>query len=89
MNSTSTLAPVAFKVPLEELSRRLISYHANVAAGGTIVLVATGVFGLVWLLAPTHGVIASILTRRRAMRPTRPASPMALEEREVHAHDGR
>jgi manganese/iron transport system permease protein len=80
---------VAFKVPLEELSRRLISYHANVAAGGTIVLVATGVFGLVWLLAPTHGVIASILTRRRAMRPTRPASPMALEEREVHAHDGR
>ncbi len=33
----------------------VISYHANVAAGGTIVLVATSVFGLVWLLAPSHG----------------------------------
>src|SRR5262245_45984029 len=28
----------------------IVSYHANVAAGGTIVLVATGLFGLVWLL---------------------------------------
>ena len=28
----------------------VLSFHANVAAGGTIVLVATGVFGLVWLL---------------------------------------
>ena len=32
----------------------VLSFHANVAAGGTIVLVATGVFGLVWLLAPSH-----------------------------------
>jgi manganese/iron transport system permease protein len=43
----------------------VLSYHANVAAGGTIVLVATGVFGLVWLLAPSHGLIARILARRR------------------------
>ena len=42
-----------------------ISYHRDVAAGGTIVLVATGVFMLVWLFAPSHGVIASWLRQRR------------------------
>ena len=48
----------------------VVSYHANVAAGGTIVLVATVFFGLVWLLAPHHGLIATRLMtdrwRRRA-----------------------
>jgi manganese/iron transport system permease protein len=43
----------------------LISFHANVAAGGTIVLVATGLFGTVWLCAPKHGVVASMVARRR------------------------
>ncbi len=38
----------------------VISYHANVAAGGTIVLVATGVFGMAWLLAPGHGLVARL-----------------------------
>lgn len=55
----------------------VLSFHANVAAGGTIVLVATACFGLVWLLAPGHGAIATILARRR----TRLASPMVLEGR--------
>src|SRR5262249_1239721 len=30
----------------------VLSYHADVAAGGTIVLVATAIFGVVWLLSP-------------------------------------
>jgi manganese/iron transport system permease protein len=57
----------------------IVSYHANVAAGGTIVLVATGVFGLVWLLAPSHGLIGRILARRRATKQAEPASPVLLE----------
>jgi manganese/iron transport system permease protein len=66
----------------------VISYHANVAAGGTIVLVATVLFGLVWLLAPSHGLIASILARRRAA-PMESGSPVVLEGREAHIPDGR
>jgi manganese/iron transport system permease protein len=66
----------------------VISYHANVAAGGTIVLVATVVFGLVWLLAPSHGLIASILARRRAT-PMESGSSVVLEGREAHIPDGR
>jgi hypothetical protein len=46
----------------------IVSYHADAAAGGTIVLVATAVFGLVWLLAPTHGLITSRLVRHRDPR---------------------
>jgi manganese/iron transport system permease protein len=42
-----------------------ISYYNNVAAGGTIVLVATAFFGLVWLFAPNHGFISTRLLRRR------------------------
>jgi manganese/iron transport system permease protein len=42
-----------------------ISYHRDVAAGGTIVLVATGVFMLVWLLGPSHGLVSSWLRQRR------------------------
>lgn len=42
-----------------------VSYHADVAAGGTIVLVATGVFGAVWLFAPENGLITGRLMRRR------------------------
>jgi manganese/iron transport system permease protein len=64
----------------------VISYHADVAAGGTIVLVATVLLGLVWLLAPSHGLIASILARRWG---TEPASPVILERPEVRMPDGR
>jgi manganese/iron transport system permease protein len=67
----------------------MVSYHANVAAGGTIVLVATGVFGLVWLLAPSHGLIARILAQRRRATQAEPASPVFLEGREVRMPDGR
>jgi manganese/iron transport system permease protein len=66
-----------------------VSYHANVAAGGTIVLVATGVFGLAWLLAPRHGLIARILIQRRGAAQVEPAVPILLEGREVRMPDGR
>jgi manganese/iron transport system permease protein len=57
----------------------LASYHLNVAAGGTIVLVATSLFGLVWLLAPAHGLIASRLARRRAVLRGGGDTPVAIE----------
>ena len=47
-----------------------VSYHTNVAAGATIVLVATALFGAVWLLAPVHGL-------RRPPREAAPVDPRA------------
>ena len=43
----------------------LISFHADIAAGGTIVLVATGIFTAAWLFAPENGLITGRLLRRR------------------------
>jgi manganese/iron transport system permease protein len=57
----------------------VISFHADVAAGGTIVLVATIFFGLAWLLAPDHGLIATRLARRRWRRRPEPAAGVGLE----------
>src|SRR5262245_9353904 len=51
-------------------------------------LVATGVFGLVWLLAPSHGLIARILARRRATALAEPPSPVFLE-RDAHIAESR
>src|SRR5262245_8537412 len=48
----------------------VVSYYADVAAGGTIVLVATALFGVAWLLAPRHGLLAARLTRRRLAHST-------------------
>lgn len=45
-----------------------ISYHQDVAAGGTIVLVATAIFGLVWLFSPQHGFLTTQLLRRRMLQ---------------------
>jgi manganese/iron transport system permease protein len=45
-----------------------ISYHQDVAAGGTIVLVATALFGLVWLFSPQHGFVTTQLLRRRLLQ---------------------
>lgn len=42
-----------------------VSYHADTAAGGTIVLTATAVFLLALAFAPNHGVLAGWLQRRR------------------------
>lgn len=46
----------------------LVSYHNDVAAGGTIVLVATAIFGAVWLLSPGHGLVAGYIVRRQMAR---------------------
>ncbi|MFE7628193.1 anchored repeat-type ABC transporter permease subunit [Streptomyces sp. NPDC057509] len=48
-----------------------LSYAYNLAAGGLIVLVVTGVFILCWLLAPRHGLLAA--GRRRRDRGRTPA----------------
>ena len=45
-----------------------ISYHQDVAAGGTIVLVATAIFAVVWLLSPQHGFVTTQLLRRRMLQ---------------------
>jgi manganese/iron transport system permease protein len=45
----------------------LLSYHTDLAAGGTIVLVITGWFLLSLLIAPRHGYL------RRLLRPAAPA----------------
>jgi manganese/iron transport system permease protein len=60
----------------------IVSYHVDVAAGGTIVLVATAGFGVVWLLAPTHGLIMSRLVRRRAGIRARPDTAGVSESRQ-------
>jgi manganese/iron transport system permease protein len=66
-----------------------ISYHQDVAAGGTIVLVATGIFGLVWLLAPEHGFIATRVLRGRLASRLEPEARVVFESPEIqtpHTH---
>jgi manganese/iron transport system permease protein len=60
-----------------------ISYHQDVAAGGTIVLVATAVFGLTWLLAPQHGFVATTLMRRRLVSRVEPEARVVFESPEI------
>ena len=43
-----------------------LSYHSDLAAGGTIVLVATGGFLLAMLFAPKHGYLPRLLRRSPA-----------------------
>ncbi|WP_326609769.1 anchored repeat-type ABC transporter permease subunit [Streptomyces scopuliridis] len=45
-----------------------LSYAYNLAAGGLIVLVVTGVFILCWLLAPRHGLLTAGRHRRKPGR---------------------
>lgn len=67
-----------------------ISYHQDVAAGGTIVLVATALFGLAWLFAPGSGVVASRLLRGR-LATGAPEAQIVFESPEIRApgsHEG-
>ena len=41
-----------------------LSYHAGIASGASVVLVATGLFGLVFLFAPRTGAITARVARR-------------------------
>jgi manganese/iron transport system permease protein len=60
-----------------------ISFHNDVAAGGTIVLVATAIFGIVWLLAPEHGWITTRLAHRTGS--VRAEATVLFESPEVQA----
>jgi manganese/iron transport system permease protein len=67
----------------------VVSFHADVAAGGTIVLVATVLFGLTWLLAPNHGMVATRFAKRRWRRLPEPGVGVGLEPGvvEIPHHD--
>ncbi|WP_418960220.1 anchored repeat-type ABC transporter permease subunit [Streptomyces tritici] len=41
-----------------------VSYTYDLAAGGSVVVVLTALFAVVWLLAPRHGLAAKLRTRR-------------------------
>lgn len=60
MMALSTLVSI-----IAGVSGLLVSYHADTAAGGTIVLSATALFLLALVLAPNHGLVSSYLQRRR------------------------
>jgi ABC-type Mn2+/Zn2+ transport system permease subunit len=60
-----------------------ISYHQDVAAGGTIVLVATVIFGVVWLFSPQHGFITTQLLRRRLLQDEGPEAGVLFESPQI------
>lgn len=62
-----------------------ISYYQDVAAGGTIVLVATGAFALAWLFAPEHGWVTSRLLRGRAAEGPAPEAMIVFESPEIQS----
>jgi hypothetical protein len=64
-----------------------VSYHAGLAAGGMIVLVATGLFGVIWLFAPTHGLIASRTWAGRGALKVEAASGVVFESPEIRPDD--
>lgn len=55
------------------------SYHADTAAGGTIVLTATAFFLVAWLFAPNHGLITGRLQERRGRHHVHHYHPMSEE----------
>jgi manganese/iron transport system permease protein len=60
-----------------------VSFHAGLAAGGMIVLVATGLFGVIWLCAPIHGAIASRVRMRGRALEAEAASGVVFESPEI------
>ena len=40
-----------------------VSYTYDLAAGGSVVVVLTGLFALTWCLAPHHGLLAKLVQR--------------------------
>lgn len=53
-----------------------VSYHADTAAGGTIVLTATALFILALVVAPNHGMVSGYLQRRRGYHHAHHYHPM-------------
>jgi manganese/iron transport system permease protein len=67
---TTIAVAIAFGIA-SGLGGLYLSYYADVAAGGAVVLVASGMFVLTWLVSPRTGLLGSL---RRASAP-RPAQP--------------
>ncbi|MCI1662451.1 MAG: anchored repeat-type ABC transporter permease subunit [Actinomyces sp.] len=67
---TDRLGPMMAMAPLigafSALSGLYVSWALNLPVGGTIVLVATILFLLAWVLAPRHGMVARRLRARRS-----------------------
>jgi manganese/iron transport system permease protein len=73
---------------LSGVSGLIISFHQDVAAGGTIVLVATGIFVLVWLFSPQHGVVTTRLLERRVAGALFAESSVLYESDQLHPPRG-
>ncbi|MFC9619414.1 anchored repeat-type ABC transporter permease subunit [Streptomyces sp. NPDC056930] len=54
-----------------------VSYVNDLAAGGSVVVVLTDLFVVVWLLAPRHGLAAKLRTRGRTVEEEWPAASPA------------
>jgi manganese/iron transport system permease protein len=54
-----------------------LSWSLDLPTGGTIVLVATALFLLAWILAPRHGLLARLGQRWRSTVPAENAPPLA------------
>jgi hypothetical protein len=59
-----------------------VSFYAGTASGATIVLLMTGVFLLVFVFSPRHGLLA----HRLRQHPEHAASGPAFDPPEGHAH---
>lgn len=62
-----------------------LSWSFDLPTGGTIVLVLTAIFLLVWFLAPRHGLLAAVRRRRIEMPPEPDLRPAAAEPPSVTA----
>jgi len=60
-----------------------VSYHQDVAAGGTIVLVATAIFAVVWLFSPQHGFVTTQLLRRHLLQDEEPEAAVLFESPQI------
>jgi manganese/iron transport system permease protein len=61
-----------------------VSFHQDVAAGGTIVLVATVVFMAVWLFSPQHGLLTTRVLQRRMAGALQAESTVLYESAQLH-----
>lgn len=64
----------------------LVSYHANLAAGGTIVLAVTIWFGISLIVAPRHGYLGHFLRPANAGKLAGPEVLLAQSDGHGHSH---
>ncbi|MFE7243740.1 anchored repeat-type ABC transporter permease subunit [Streptomyces sp. NPDC057580] len=66
-----------------------VSYANDLAAGGSVVVVLTALFVVVWLLAPRHGLAAKLRTRGRTVEEEQPAGSPAPTRTPAEVPTGR